>query len=211
MKRLFVAIGVLAAVSTGCSGIKGVPNVKHVIIKDIPLEEQQMLLEKYRGRVAWTRGLLEDLTEREVPGEPKKRIIPRDTKIKIVDLNFAYNGAITVHDPKRRKIVHGLDIERPLSVEKIEDKLDEILWFKSPMLRHVDYIRMWGKRTARAVRNHEVFIGMPEEAALESWGIPTKINTNEIGGRREEQWVYKQPLRSKYIYISGGKVTKWEE
>ena len=211
MNRLFVAVGLVVVIATGCSQIKGVSKVRGLIGKDIALEDQLMLLEKYKGRVAWTRVDLWDLTEREVPGERKKRVALRDTKIEIVDLNFAYNGAVTVHDRKRRKIAHGLDIERPLTVEKYEAKLDEILWFKSPMLRHVDYIRWWGKRTARAVRNHEVFIGMPREAAHESWGAPTIINTNPIGDKKEEQWVYKGALKSRYIYIVEGIVSKWEE
>ena len=211
MNRVLLAIGVLAVAFTGCSKMKGATAVRQVIIKDIALENQLMLLDKYSGRVAWTRGSLEDLTERETPGEPKKKIVARDTKIEILDLNFAYNGAVTVVDSKRRKIVAGLEIERPLSVEKIESRLDELLWFKSPMLRHVDYIRKWGKRTARAVVNHEVFIGMPSEAAMESWGTPTKVNTNEIGGRNEEQWVYKELLKSRYVYIVEGKVSKWED
>jgi hypothetical protein len=210
MKKLIVLIGILAVAVTGCSQVKKI-NVKNLVIKDVALEDQQMLLEKYVGEKAWTRVVLEDLTERETPGEPKKRIAPRDTKIEIVDLNFAYNGAVTVIDPRRRRIVHGLEIERPLTVEKFEAKMDDILWFQSPMLRHVAYIRKWGKKTARAVRNHEVFVGMPREAALESWGIPTKINKNEIGGKNEEQWVFKEPRKSRYIYIIGGKVTKWED
>jgi hypothetical protein len=159
------------------------------------------------------------LTEREIPGEPKKKIIPRDSKVEVFDLNFSYNGAVTVLDfgtyaggiPKRRKIVTGLNIEKPLTVEKFEARLAEILWFKSPMLRHVDYIREWGKKTARAVRNHEVFIGMPSAAATESWGPPSDIRTNEIAGKKQEQWVYKEPQRTRYIYITDGMVTKWEE
>lgn len=210
MKKLIAPFGILMLVLAGCSST-GVNKVRNVIVKDLPLEDQQMLREKYIGQIAWTRVVLEDLAERETPGEPKKHVAPRDTKVEIIDLNFAYNGAVTVLDPRRRKIVHGLEIERPLSVEKFDERMDDILWFKSPMLRHVDYIRSWGKRTARAVREHEVFIGMPREAALESWGIPTKINTNEIGGKNEEQWVYKEPRKSRYIYIIDGKVTKWED
>lgn len=211
MKKLIATVGILILALTGCSGSKGVDRVRNLIVKDIALEDQQMLNEKYLGQNAWTRVVLEDLTERETPGEPKKRVAPRDTKVEIINLNFSKNGAVTVLDPRRRKIVHGLEIERPLSVEKIEAKMDDILWFDDPMMRHVRYIRQWGKRTARAVRNHEVFIGMPREAALESWGTPTKINTNEIGGKNEEQWVFKEPRKSRYVYIIGGKVTKWED
>ncbi len=184
-----------------------------VIAMDITLEEQQMLLEKYGGRKAWTRTTLEDLTEKEIPGESKKKIVLRDSKIEIVDLTFSYNGAVTIMDSKRKRIVHGLDIETPLSVEKIESRLGELMWFESPMLRQVAYIRKWGKRAARAVINHEIFIGMPVEAALESWGIPTQIRSNEIGDEVEEQWAYRQSKRPRYIYISKNKgiVTKWEQ
>lgn len=212
MKRITVMIALVALASVGCSKIKSVDKLyDKVIAMDLTLEEQEMMLNKYVGKNAWTRTTLEDLKEQEIPGEPKKHIIPRDTKVEIVDINFAYRGALIMLDPKRRKIVYGLDIEPPLSVEKIEHRFGEILWFDSPMLRHVGYIRKWGKRAGRAVVNHEVFIGMPAAAALESWGIPTEIRKNEIGNKTEEQWAYRMGNRSKYIYVIDGKVSKWEE
>lgn len=210
MKRAVLAIGVLAVFLSGCGKLK-TEHVTKVIVKDLPLQDQEKMLDEYVGRSAWTRMPLDDLTERETAGEPKKKIIPIDTRIKIVDLNFAFSGAVMVEDPKRRRIVIGLDVERPLSIEKIEARLADMMWFQSPMLRHVDYIRMWGTKTARAVVNHEVFIGMSKEAVLESWGIPTTVNTNEIGDKKEEQWVYKLPLKSKYVYIIDEKVSKWED
>ncbi len=194
MKKLIL---ILILVLFGCS------TVKHAIIKDIPLEKQEALLEKYKNRKAWTRIVLEDLSQRGV--------VQRDTKIKIIDLDFHMNGSVTVRGPKKKKIVHGLNLERPLSVESIETKLAEVFWFKSPMLRQVDYIRKWGKKTGRAIRNHEVFIGMEAEAALESWGIPTETKSFEIGGQKEEQWIYKVGNRSKYIYIVNDKITRWED
>ena len=212
MKKMMIIAAVLTfAAVGGCSTVKKAGNA---VGTDIRLEDQRALNDKYIGTFAWTRGTVEDLTEREQPGEPKKRIIPRDTKVEIVELNFTYSGAVVVEDTRsrrRRKIVHGLDCEDPLTVAKIEESLDRTFWFDDPTMRHVDYIRKWGNKTARAVVNHEVFIGMDREAALESWGIPTKINSNEIGGKKEEQWVYKEPTRSKYIYIIDGKVSKWEE
>jgi hypothetical protein len=192
-KILFLTLLVLF----GCS------TVKHAVIKDIPIEKQKALLEEYKNRKAWTRVILEDLSQRGV--------IQRDTKVEIVDLDFHMNGSVTVRGPKRKKVVHGLNVERPLSVEKIENRLAEIFWFKSPMLRQVDYIRTWGKKTGRAIRNHEVFVGMAAEAARESWGIPTEIISHEIGGQTEEQWIYRVGNRSKYIYIVNGKINKWED
>lgn len=214
MKKVLIAIALVSLAAVGCSKLKSVDNLYNKVISmDITLEDQQMLMEKYGGRKAWTRTTLEDLTEKEIPGEPKKQIVLRDTKIEIVDITFSYNGAVTIMDPKRKRIVHALEIETPLSVEKIESRLDELMWFQSPMLRQVAYIRKWGKRAARAVINHEIFIGMPIDAALESWGIPTQIRSNEIGDEVEEQWAYRQSKRPKYIYISKNKgiVTKWEQ
>jgi len=209
MKRILVAIAVCTVAVTGCSNFGG-DKVARVINKDIPLEEQQALLDKYVGKSAWTRMPINDLTERETQGEPKKKVIPIDTKISIVDLNFVYSGSVTLEDAKRRYIVAGLDVEEPLSVEKIEARLADMMWFKSPMLRHVDYIRKWGTKTARAVVNHEVFVGMAADAAQESWGIPSTIRESDIGDIKEYQWVYKMTLKSKYIYIKEGIVTKWE-
>ncbi len=197
MKR-WMLIAALAAVATGCSG------VKQVVVKDIPLEQQKALLEKYRGRSAWCRTVLEDMGE--------GGSVPRDSKVRIVDIGMVYQGTVTVETLRRKnRIVQSLDIERPLTVEKIETRLGQLFWFKDPILRHVDYIRRWGKKVARSVMEHQVFIGMPAEAALESWGYPAKRNVNEIGGKREEQWVYPAGKRNKYIYVRDGKVFKWDE
>ena len=212
-KNILSGIIVLAVVfgSVGCSKF-GSSKVNKMISKDIPIEEQLALLDKYQGAHAWSRALIEDVTEREAaPGGQKKRVVLRNTKITIIDMNFAYNGSITIEDPKRKKIDTGLNIEQPLSVEKIEHRLDELFWFKDPTLRHDDSIRQWGKKTAQSVVNHEVFIGMPSEAAMESWGFPDEVRVSEIGTEKEEQWVYKEGKRNRYIYVIGGKVGRWEE
>ncbi len=213
-KNVLSGIAVLAVAfgGVGCSKMKSVKKVNSVIVKDMPIEEQLALLEKYQGKHAWSRGLIEDITEREeAPGEPKKRVVLRDTKITIIDMNFAYNGSITIEDPKGKRIDAGLNIERPLTVEKIENRLVELFWFDDPTLRQVGYIRTWGKKTAQSVVNHEVFVGMPADAARESWGIPDEIRVSEIGGGKEEQWVYKEGKRNRYIYVLDGKVGRWEE
>ncbi|MFH1755241.1 MAG: hypothetical protein ABIA59_06015 [Candidatus Latescibacterota bacterium] len=194
MKKLFLLV---ILVIFGCS------SVKHAFIKDIPIEKQKTLLKEYVNRKAWTRLILEDLSQRGV--------VQRDTKVEIIDMDFHMNGSVTIVGPKRKKIVQGLNIERPLSVEKIEAKLAEIFWFKSPMLRQVDYIRNWGKKTGRAIRNHEVFVGMDAEAARESWGLPSEVISHEIGSQTEEQWIYRVGNRSKYVYIVNDKINKWED
>ena len=209
---LTAAAAVVVLSGVGCSKVKSVNQVKSVVVKDIVLEEQLALSEKYKSRSAWTRGTLEDLTERvDSPTEPKKKVIPRDTKVTIVDLNLVYAGAVIVDDPKGKRVVAALKCERPLTTEKIETRLGEMFWFEDPTIRHVEYIRKWGKKTARSVVNHEVFAGMPVEAARESWGIPDEVEVSDVAKEKEERWSYKEGKRVKKIFIIGGVVGRWEE
>lgn len=198
MKRLLIILPLLLLTVMSCA------KVKRQVSKDIPLDQQNKILEYYKNRLAWSRVVLEDLGE--------GGSIPRDTKVRIIDVDMNFTGSVSVETIKKdKRIVHGLGIERPLTVDKINAAMDDIFWFKDPTMRQVDYIRKWGKRTARAVMSHEVFVGMAAEAAEESWGVPEKRNVNEIGDVREEQWVYPVGKRSKYIYIRDGKVSKWED
>jgi hypothetical protein len=198
LKRLLLILPFVLLAVVSCA------KVKRQVSKDIPLDKQEELLKYYKNRSAWTRVVLEDLGE--------GGSIPRDTKVKIIDLDLYFSGAVSVETIKRdKRIVHGLGIEPPLTEEKVHVAMDDIFWFKDPTLRQVDYIRKWGKRTAKAIMSHEVFVGMPAEAAEESWGVPEKKNVNEIQSKREEQWVYPVGKRSKYIYIIDGKVSKWED
>lgn len=197
MKKLLLIVFV-ALIAVSCT------QVKDQVQKDIAIEEEKAVLEQYRDRSAWTRLILEDLGE--------GGSIQRDTKVKILDINMRFNGAVTMKSvEKPKKIVYGMEVERPLTVEKIHTRMDDLFWFKDPVLRQVDYIRKWGKRTAQAIRDHDVFVGMVAEAAEESWGVPAKKNINEVGGKKNEQWVYPVGKRSKYIYIIEGKVSKWED
>jgi hypothetical protein len=198
LKRLILILPLVLLTVLSCS------KVKRQVSKDIPLDVQVDLLDYYKNRSAWTRVVLEDLGE--------GGSIPRDTKIKIITMDLHFSGAVSVESIKKdKRIVHGLEIESPLTEEKVHTAMDDIFWFKDPTLRQVDYIRKWGKKTARAIMAHEVFVGMTAEAAEESWGVAAKKNINEIGDKREEQWVYPVGKRSKYIYIIDGKVSKWED
>jgi hypothetical protein len=198
LKRLLVILPLVLLVAVSCA------KVKRQVSKDIPLDEQNELLKYYKDRSAWTRVVLDDLGE--------GGSVPRDTKIKIFDVDMHFSGSVAVETMKKNKrIVHGLDIERPLTPEKFHAKMDDIFWFKDPTLRQVDYIRKWGKKAGRAIVAHEVFVGMTADAAEESWGVPAKRNVNEINNKKNEQWVYPVGKRSKYIYIIDGKVSKWED
>jgi hypothetical protein len=197
LRKLLLILPVLLVV-VACT------KVKNVVVKDIAIEDQNAILEQYDDRSAWTRGVLEDMGE--------GGSIPRDTKVLIVDVGMHYTGSVTVQTLKKRnRVVHALEVERPLTPEKLHEKLDDLFWFKDPTLRQVDYIRKWGKKAARAVVDHEVFIGMTAEAATESWGVPAKKNVTEISGKLSEQWIYPSGKRNRYIYVLDGKVSKWED
>jgi len=197
LRKLLVVVPLVLALAA-CT------TVKKVIVKDVALQDQETILKEYKDRYAWTRGVLEDVGE--------GGSVPRDTKVKIFDVNMVLTGSVTVETlGKRDHIVQALDIERPLTPEKIRARMDQLFWFDDPVLRQVAYIRKWGKKTAQAIVDHEVFVGMSAEAALESWGVPASKNVNEIGGKVNEQWVYPAGKRNKYIYIIEDKVSKWED
>jgi hypothetical protein len=200
MKKLILTLLVIPVVFA----MAGCTKVKNVVVKDIAIEDQKAILDQYVDRSAWTRGVLEDMGE--------GGSIARDTKVKIVDVGMHYTGSVTVQTLKKRnRVVHSLDIERPLTPEKLHERVSDLFWFKDPTLRQVDYIRKWGTKTARAIVAHEVFVGMTAEAATESWGVPAKKNVTEIQNKISEQWVYPAGKRNKYIYVLDGKVSKWED
>jgi len=206
------AMACLLAAAMGCSKIKQVTKVTTVVVKDIPIEQQLSLQEKYLNRHAWTRDVIEDLTERvETANEPRKRTVPRDAKVTVVDINLVYSGSVTIEDPKGKRIVAALNCERPLTVERVESKLGELFWFDDPVIRQVNYIRKWGKKIARSVINHEIVAGMPVEAARESWGVPDEVRASAYGTEGEVQWVYKLGKRNKSIFVVKDVVGRFED
>ncbi len=199
MKRLAFVLALGVAV-VGCS------SMKKVVVKDIPIEEQKQILKEYTDRYVWTRVVLQDLGE--------GGSIPRDEKVKIIDVGMVYGGTVTVQTlQKKNRIVQGLKIDEPLTREKIDAALHEYFWFEDPTLRHVAYIRKYGKKIASAIMDHDMFVGMPAEAALQSWGTPARKVVNEVGGVMNEQWIYPtdRPNKNRYVYLSDGKVIKWDE
>jgi hypothetical protein len=181
-------------------------SVKNSVVKDMPIEAQEAVLKKYKDRIVWTRVVLQDLGE--------GGSISRDQKVRIIDVSMVFEGSVTVQTlQKKNKVRQGLNLERPLTPEKIDLALDDLFFYEDPVLRQVGYIRKFGKKTARAIMDHEVFAGMPSEAALESWGKPAKVNRSELNGHINEQWVSPTPQSNKnrYIYFVDGKVGRWDE
>lgn len=204
MRKLILLL-VAAAALLACG------NVKNIVVKDIPLQEQEAVLAKYKDRNVWTRVTINDLGD--------GGSIPRDEKVTIVDVAMHYKGSVTVQTLKKKnRVVQGLDLERPLTPEKIDARLAELFWFDDPTIRHVGFIRKYGKKTATAIMEHQLFKDMTAEAAQDSWGPPISKDVNEQSGKVFAKWAYPTdtPNKKKNVYLEGTtaedlKVVRWDE
>ena len=197
-KVILPALCMLLLVS-GCGVYKTVD-------KDIPLEAMDRLTEKYIGRSAWTRALIVDIKQTGV--------IDRGREVEIVELDLHWGTAVGVKGHNNRKYRHALNLDRPVTAEAFEQAMDRLFWFENPEKRYRMGLRKYGKRTARAIRDNELFKGMNRDAAIESWGWPDNMLSNDIGNVLSEQWIYKDPrqrTRKKYIYLKDSIVDRWEE
>ncbi|HXV14094.1 MAG TPA: hypothetical protein VEC56_07800 [Candidatus Krumholzibacteria bacterium] len=198
--RKFMPIVVVAVAAAACS------SVKEVATQDMPLEVQHQILDEYKDRYVWTRVQVQDLGEGGV--------IPRDEKVKIVDVGMFKAGSVTVETLKKKnRVVQGLSLDKPLTKAKIDSALTEYFWFDDPTLRHVAFIRKFGKDTAKLIMNHDLVAGMSPEAALASWGKPAKTERSERNGVVQERWRYPtaQVGRTKDILFENGKVRSWDQ
>jgi hypothetical protein len=62
-------------------------------------------------------------------------------------------------------------------------------------------------RIVRAVREGEIYVGMPAEAAVVSYGTPKYKNFTTTQHGQHEQWVYNDDW---YVYVENGAVTAWQ-
>ena len=198
-KRLILPALCILLLVSGCGAYKTVE-------KDIPIEQMDELNEKYVGRTAWTRALIVDIKQTGV--------VDRGTEIEIVELDLHWSTAVGVRGPDKRKYRHALEIERPVTKEAFEQAMERLFWFEKPEKRYRMGLRKYGKRTARAIRDNELFKSMDRDAAIESWGWPDEMLSNNIGNVLSEQWIYRDPrqkTKKKYIWLVDGVVEKWEE
>ncbi len=198
--RTFMPIVALAVAVAACS------SVKEVVNQDVPLEVQHEILGEYKDRYVWTRVQIQDLGE--------GGIIPRDEKVKIVDVGMFKAGSVTVETIKKKnRVVQGLSLDKPITRAKIDSSLTEFFWFDDPTLRHVEFIREYGKDTAKLIMNHDLVAGMSQDAALDSWGKPAKTERNERNGVVQERWRYPTNVvgRTKDILFENGKVKSWDQ
>lgn len=199
MRKFIIPVFVLAA-AAACS------SVKDVVSLDMPLETQETILNEYQDRYVWARVTLQDLGEGGA--------IPRDEKVKIVDVGMIKKGSVTVETLKKKnRIVQGLDLAEPLTKAKIDSAMGEFFWFEDPVLRQVGFIRKYGKETAKLIMNHQLVAGMGPDAARDSWGKPAKTSTSERNNVVQERWTYPSQIlgKSKNIDFENGKVKRWDE
>lgn len=71
-----------------------------------------------------------------------------------------------------------------------------------------DPLRKWrgNKKLMEAVSSRKIYIGMPVEALLISWGHPKKVNRTASKISRLDQYVYG----NQFVYISKGKVQSFQ-
>ena len=200
MRKLVLPIAVLAMAAAACS------SVKEVVNQDVPLEVQEKIMDKYKDRYVWARLEIQDLGEGGT--------IPRDEKVKIVDVGMFKTGSVTVETLKKKnRVVQGLNLSKPLTEAKIDSSLAEFFWFEDPTLRHVRFIREFGKENAKLIMTHDLAAGMSPDAAMASWGKPVSMERNERNGVVQEQWGYPvaNTTRLRKILFENGKVKSWDQ
>ena len=199
MRKFIIPVLVLLA-AAACS------SVKSVVSQDIPLQTQEQILDEYQDRYVWARVTLQDLGEGGT--------IPRDEKVKIVDVGMIKRGDVTVETLKKKnRVVQGLDLTPPLSKAEIDSAMTEFFWFEDPVLRQVAFIRKYGKETAKLIMNHQLVAGMGPDAARDSWGKPGKTSVSERNNVVQERWTYPSQIlgKSRNIDFENGKVKRWDE
>ena len=112
--RKFMPIVALALAAAACS------SVTKVVSQDMPLEVQHQILDEYKDRYVWTRVTIQDLGEGGT--------IPRDEKVKIVDVGMFKAGSVTVETMKKKnRVVQGSSLDKPLTKAKIDSSTDGAL------------------------------------------------------------------------------------
>ena len=72
-------------------------------------------------------------------------------------------------------------------------------------------VTKWGKKIADAISQKKIFLGMPREALILSWGDPDDINETVTYILSQEQFVYGELGDGTLVYIVNGKVNSWQD
>lgn len=64
------------------------------------------------------------------------------------------------------------------------------------------------KSVIEAINARSIYVGMPEDALVLSWGPPKKINEFDYGSGLRRQYVY---YGNQFVYVEARKVTSWQK
>lgn len=95
------------------------------------------------------------------------------------------------------------NIARITSIQKEEDSEFSCISKTDPLKKY-----RGNKKLISSIEKREIFIGMPEDALILSWGEPKNINSSQTGNIEFKQYVYEN---QNYVYLQNGKVVSWQE
>ncbi len=75
--------------------------------------------------------------------------------------------------------------------------------------RKSDLIKLYGTTTGLKIYGGEIWLGMTDKMARDSWGSPDDINRSVGSYGVHEQWVYGK--YDTYVYFENGVLTSWQD
>jgi len=133
-------------------------------------------------------------------------------KVKFDSGEIAYVGISTLFSRYKNFVTGDAQREEQRRAEEEAKHLEEnkILKERDEKRREESrLIKKWGKKTAKAIMEKEVFIGMTKEQVVASWGSPTDINRTVGSWGVHEQWIYND--YGPYLYFENGRLTAFQD
>jgi hypothetical protein len=97
----------------------------------------------------WTRVTINDLGD--------GGSVPRDEEVTVVDVAMHYKGSVTIQTQAEEPHRAGPRHRTPALGGENRPADGGALLVRRSIIRHVDFIRKYGKKTAQAIANHELF------------------------------------------------------
>lgn len=223
LKIILFSLLIASLTQIGCAGFNLSPTTSYK--SEYELEQERLAEQRQSLRPSYI-----EIAEREVPerlknvwagreiegfdfGEPMKLELASYHRLEVSDysndtakmpVDFSQNGKV-----KEQEIVLIFNEDRT-SIDRIEEigqstqySTPKIVFFtKDPLAKFRK-----NKRLLKAIKDQKIYIGMPEEAMLLSWGRPSSTNSSVGSWGSRNQHVYGS--RS-YVYTRNGKVSSWQ-
>ncbi len=125
-------------------------------------------------------------------------------------LSFGSNGVYRVRASKSGKEYEGnLNGSEIINTPEINFLKNEALTKLRNEKKETLLKRFKDKKIVELILDHKVWIGMTDDMAKESRGLPHDVNRTVTQYGVHEQWIY--PVGIKYMYFDDGKLTSWQE